>query len=79
MIPGLPHDHSIGNALGAPYGEDIELGGIRATDVLCMVVAHQPGSAPIALDVSAFDVGDGVISSETQDTDGYTLTLVWCH
>lgn len=79
MIPGLPENHTIGNATGAPYDEDIALPGIRTGNLLLMIAAHAPGQAPTGLDVSDFEVANDKISSQTQDTDGYTLTVVWTH
>jgi hypothetical protein len=77
MIPGIPVDHAIAQAEGAAYGEDVLVGGLKATDLLLAVIRTKPGEDPAGLDPSAFTVADGAISSDTEDTDGYQVTVLF--
>lgn len=76
-IPGLPESVSIGQAVGAAYDEVIPLPGIEAANTILAVIGSAPGQPTIGYDVSLFEAADGSISSESQDTDGYTLTVIW--
>lgn len=77
MLPGIPIDHTIAQAVGASYDEDILVGGLQANHTLFAVIAYKAGEAPFGIDISAFTVAAGKITSETEDTDGYTLTVIY--
>lgn len=77
MLPGIPINHTIAQATGAGYDEDILVGGLLADHVLLAVIAYQAGAEPLGLDVSAFTVAAGKITSATEDTDGYLLTVIY--
>jgi hypothetical protein len=77
-IPGLPFEHSIAGAQGDAYGEAIALPGIKSGDDLLAVIAHAKDVGTISgLDVSGWTVGAGTITSDSDDTDGLELTVIW--
>jgi len=77
MIPGIPINHTIAQAVGAAYDEDILVGGLLSNNILLAVISYVAGADPVGLDVSAFVVADGKITSATEDTTGDTLTIIY--
>jgi len=77
MIPGLPVEHTIAPAVGAPDTEDILVGGILATHILLAVIATKAGEDTQGLAVTDFTVSDGKIVGATLDTDGWALTVIY--
>lgn len=77
MLPGLLADYSIAGAVGAPYDEAIPVSGIREGDIILAVMASAPGADPLGLNPGDFESANGTITSETQDTEGYKLTVIW--
>lgn len=75
---GIPFSQAMGSAQGASPGSPILYGGIRTDCRLLAVVKHNAAVGLVeGLDVSAFTVGAGSISSATVDTSGALVCACW--
>jgi hypothetical protein len=77
-IAGLPFWHSMAGARGDAATESIPVGGIKATDYLLAVIAHDAANGSVqGLDITDFTVGAGTIEAGTIDTSDLYLWVLW--
>lgn len=78
-LNAFPIAHSVGGAIGVAATNPVVVSGIKTGDVLLALIRHKPGETPAPVATATFVVGDGAIESDSVNTNGYKLVVIWTH